>query len=305
MMSTGLAPHQWEAGMCRGFGETLGGPALTWFINLPYKSIESYQQLADKFVEHFASSCKLEKTTDDLNAIQQWRGESLRSYVSRFNKERITIPDLHQPTAVEAFRNGLLCESGLYKKLTKFRCYTMDQAMARAQVEIRWEEDKRNKRKDSSSNIQDERKYHNSKRHKELASMIPRHHSEKRNHPTKENQPLRKNFDRRPLPYKAQERVPVEKPRLPDYNFSISPGELVLVLKKMGNEVRWPPRNKENFRKKDTSKWCEFHRDYGHTTAECVALRLEVLELLNKGFLRDLLIEKRKATLARRDEREG
>ena len=68
-MSTGLAHHQWEAGMCRGFGETLGGPALTWFINLPYRSIKSYQQLADKFVEHFSSSCKLEKTTNDLTAI--------------------------------------------------------------------------------------------------------------------------------------------------------------------------------------------------------------------------------------------
>ena len=54
MMSMGLAPNQWEAGMCRGFGETLAGPALTWFINLPYRTIGSYQELADKFVEHFA-----------------------------------------------------------------------------------------------------------------------------------------------------------------------------------------------------------------------------------------------------------
>ena len=185
MISTGLAPHQWEAGMCRGFGETLAGPALTWFINLPYRSIGSYQQLADRFVEHFASSCRLEKTTEDLNAIQQQKGESLRNYVARFNKERITIPDLHQPTAVEAFRNGLLSESGLYKKLTKFRCYTMDQAMARAQIEIRWEEDKRNKRKDASSGVQIERTFHAPKRHKEFASGMPRHHSDSRNHQRK------------------------------------------------------------------------------------------------------------------------
>lgn len=107
-MSTPLAPHQWEAAICRGFGETLAGPALTWFINLPYWSVGSYQELADKFVEHFASSRKFEKTTDDLNQIQQQKGEALRSYVARFNRERIIIPDLHQPTAVEAFRNSLL-----------------------------------------------------------------------------------------------------------------------------------------------------------------------------------------------------
>ena len=116
MMSTGFSPSQWEAGMCRCFGETLVGPALSWFVNLPYRSIMSYQELADNFVPHFASSCKLEKTSDDLNSIQQRRGESLRSYVVRFKRERITIPDLHQPTTVEAFRNGLLYDSGLYKK---------------------------------------------------------------------------------------------------------------------------------------------------------------------------------------------
>ena len=38
-------------------------------------------------------------------------------------------------------------------------------------------------------------------------------------------------------------------------------------------------------------------------TADCVALRLEVLELLNKCFLKDLLTEKGKNTLARRDEK--
>ena len=54
MMSTDLAPHQWEAGMCRGFGETLAGPALNWFLNLPFRTIGSYQELANKFVEHFA-----------------------------------------------------------------------------------------------------------------------------------------------------------------------------------------------------------------------------------------------------------
>ena len=153
--------------------------------------------------------------------------------------------------------------------------------------------------------MQSERTFHDPKRHKELASGMLRHHSDRRNHQRKEHQPLRKDIDRRPLPYKTQERVPADKPRLPDYNFSISTGELVSVLKKMGNEVRWPPRAKEGFKKKDTSKWCEFHRDYGHTTAECVALRLEVLELLNKGFLRDLLTERGRATLAQRSVKDG
>ena len=57
--------------------------------------------------------------------------------MTRFNWERISIPDLHQPTVVEAFCNDLLADSLLYKNLTKFKYYTMDQAMARVQTEIR------------------------------------------------------------------------------------------------------------------------------------------------------------------------
>ena len=90
----------------------------------------------------------------------------MRNYVTRFNKERISIPDLHQPTEVEVFRNGLLADNKLYKNLTKFKCYTMDQVLARAQTEIRWEEDKRNTRRDVPNNRSDDRIFQSFKRSK-------------------------------------------------------------------------------------------------------------------------------------------
>ncbi|KAF2546687.1 hypothetical protein F2Q70_00022096 [Brassica cretica] len=40
--------------------------------------------------------------------------------------------------------------------------------------------------------------------------------------------------------------------------------------------------------------WCNFHRDHGHKTEDCVALRIEVNELLQKGHLREFLSEKAK-----------
>ena len=39
-------------------------------------------------------------------------------------------------------------------------------------------------------------------------------------------------------------------------------------------------------------KWCKFHNDHGHRVDECIALRLELTELLKQGHLKDLLINK-------------
>lgn len=55
-----------EATICKGFGSTLIGPALQWYINLATRSISSFAGLSDKFVEQFASSRSLEMTSDAL-----------------------------------------------------------------------------------------------------------------------------------------------------------------------------------------------------------------------------------------------
>ncbi|KAF2548771.1 hypothetical protein F2Q70_00022568 [Brassica cretica] len=52
-----------EATTCKGFGSTMTGPALQWYINLPSRSIASFAVLSDKFVEQFASTRDLKKTS--------------------------------------------------------------------------------------------------------------------------------------------------------------------------------------------------------------------------------------------------
>ena len=89
----------------------------------------------------FASSKKLEKLSGDLYCIQQCHEESLCDYVGRFNYKKVSIPFCNQETAVDAFQKGLLPDGELYKDLTKFNCSTMEDVLARAWTEIRWEED--------------------------------------------------------------------------------------------------------------------------------------------------------------------
>ncbi|XP_013704147.1 uncharacterized protein LOC106407833 [Brassica napus] len=141
MLAVALPKGSREATMCKGFGSTLTGPALQWYINLPSRSIVSFAVLSDKFVEQFASSRDLEKTSDSLYEILQHRAEPLRGNIARFNQENMAIPECSIPTAISAFKRGLLPDGDLYKELTKYQCKTMEDVLSRAWAQVKWEED--------------------------------------------------------------------------------------------------------------------------------------------------------------------
>ncbi|KAF3516159.1 hypothetical protein DY000_02058614 [Brassica cretica] len=103
MLAVALPKESREATMCKGFGSTLIGPALQWYINLPTRSISSFTSLSDKFVEQFASSRSLEKTSDDLYEILHHRGPASRlgplqrtNHVSLEDHGKRVIPGLAQ-----------------------------------------------------------------------------------------------------------------------------------------------------------------------------------------------------------------
>ncbi|GMN22471.1 hypothetical protein TIFTF001_043528 [Ficus carica] len=80
----------------------------------------------------------------------------------------------------------------------------------------------------------------------------------------------------------------------PKYALGISLSELIAHLKRQ-DFVTWPKKLPEN-PARDTTKYCEFHRDHGHHTIDCRALRAEVVELLKKGHLREFLTDKGRET---------
>ncbi|XP_062083467.1 uncharacterized protein LOC133789718 [Humulus lupulus] len=144
MFTTAIPRDLRETCMCKGFGSSLVGPALQWYINLRNNSISSFVQLTDVFVEQFSSIRKLEKLSYDLYCIKQKRDELLRDYVGRFNRENVFIPYCNVDTAITAFRKGLQIKSDLYKELTKYPCRTMEDVLAKAWAQIKWEEDEAN-----------------------------------------------------------------------------------------------------------------------------------------------------------------
>ena len=108
--------------MCKVFGSSLIGPALQWYTNLPNNLIYSFAQLTDTFVKQFASSKKPELDSQHLNTLRQGSRESLRKYIARFNKEKVSISNPNTETVINTFKNGLHYGSDLCKELTKFPC---------------------------------------------------------------------------------------------------------------------------------------------------------------------------------------
>ncbi|KAF3576072.1 hypothetical protein DY000_02031039 [Brassica cretica] len=151
MLVVALPRESREATMCKGFGSTMIGPAQPRYINLPTRSISSFETLSYRFVEQFASSQNLEKTSDSLYEILQHRVEPLRDYIARFNQEMVSIPECNITRAISAFKRGLLPDEDLYKELTKYQCKTMEDVLSRAWAQVKWEEDVASRAKEAGT----------------------------------------------------------------------------------------------------------------------------------------------------------
>nr|AAT77381.1 putative polyprotein [Oryza sativa Japonica Group] len=72
----------------------LKGSARSWLMHLPPYSISSWADLWQQFITNFQGTYKRHAIEDDLHALTQNPGESLRDYVWRFNEYRNTIPEI-------------------------------------------------------------------------------------------------------------------------------------------------------------------------------------------------------------------
>ncbi|XP_075654406.1 uncharacterized protein LOC142624633 [Castanea sativa] len=93
--------------MCRAFPTKLKGPVRIWFNRLTPKSISTFKELSTQFASYFIGGHRYKKSTACLMNIKQQEDETLRSYISRFNKEALSIDEDDDKILVAAFTNGL------------------------------------------------------------------------------------------------------------------------------------------------------------------------------------------------------
>lgn len=77
--------------MCKAFLPTLKGLAQKWFLALPSRSIKCFNDLADRFLTHYAVNIKPQRNLTHLSGVHQDDGEPLKTYLARWQKEVQTI----------------------------------------------------------------------------------------------------------------------------------------------------------------------------------------------------------------------
>lgn len=75
-----------------------------------------------------------------------------------------------------------------------------------------------------------------------------------------------------------------DQPPTPSTRLNTTRSNILMEIKDL-KELKWPPRLRDPPETSDKSKYYDFHRDHGHTTEGCFALKREIDALIKRGFL--------------------
>ncbi|XP_019231445.1 PREDICTED: uncharacterized protein LOC109212268 [Nicotiana attenuata] len=268
--------------------------------------------MADKFLTAHAGAKKAEARVNDIFSIKQSLGEGLKDFLARFNRVRMTLPNVSEGMAVAAFqneldRNGSRVTRKLLSRLMKFPPTTRDEIHNAYCAEVRADEDdlngpthrltsvqpepRKDRRNDAMRDLADPRP--NRERHQPYvrsAMMPPSRHEDG---PSRPKTGTRRN--ERGMP-----------PSLSTHNFCLSPLEIVYALEKLRPKVKWPQKKRLDPSTRMSNALCEFHQERGHKTEDCIALRQEVVNMLHQGHLKELLSDRGRTNFVRgREQHQG
>ena len=66
--------------------------ARTWLLNLPPRTISSWNEMRTRFIANYQGTHDRPPAMSDLRRIKQQPGETLQKYIQRFNKTHLKDP---------------------------------------------------------------------------------------------------------------------------------------------------------------------------------------------------------------------
>ncbi|XP_020235218.1 uncharacterized protein LOC109815046 [Cajanus cajan] len=245
-----------DAALCRIFPTSLKGRALSWFTRLPANSVDSFNMLASQFTIQFATSRPHQLTSLALVSIRQEKKESLRAFMSRFNKAALEIRDLNLAVALHHLTTAL--KPGPFaNNICKKPPTDMDDLRRQA---------------DKYMQMEELAEFRNQARAEVLA---------------KPDKPAETNFRSRP-----KELIPREKPpRGPRYSqyTPLNTSRSAVLEQALASEVLAVPKRASTPPRADTTKSCRYHRNRGHSIEECAALKDKIEDLIKQGQLQGFI----------------
>ncbi|XP_016167956.1 uncharacterized protein LOC107610416 [Arachis ipaensis] len=141
--------------LCRSVPTFLDGTTLLWFSNLPVGSINSFDEFAKIFINHFAASKIYVRDSDYLSTIKQGQHESLKDYMTRFTTAAMEIPDLNPEVQLHAIKSGLRPRK-FQKAIAVAKPKTLEEFREKATGQIEIEELRETRRNERPTAIREE-----------------------------------------------------------------------------------------------------------------------------------------------------
>ena len=101
--------------ICRAFPTTLKGPMRVWFSKIPPNSVSSFKELSKLFVNNFIGGQRYKRSSSSLLTIEQGENERLQSFITRFNREALTVDEVDDKLLLAAFHNGVNSDLFIHK----------------------------------------------------------------------------------------------------------------------------------------------------------------------------------------------
>ncbi|GKB66820.1 reverse transcriptase domain-containing protein, partial [Tanacetum coccineum] len=108
----------------------LGGAARNWFDDLDPKSVDSFEELSQKFLEEFSQQKKYAKDPTEIHGIKRRKNEGLQAFMDQFMSESSHIKGVPPVLRISAFMHGH-GHPELAKKLNYKIPKTMDEMFER------------------------------------------------------------------------------------------------------------------------------------------------------------------------------
>ncbi|XP_021761647.1 uncharacterized protein LOC110726447 [Chenopodium quinoa] len=271
---------------CKAFPPTLEGLAAEWYRAIPKCSVYSYNQLKRMLIEHFITLVDRTKMTTELMSLVQGKDEPLREFISRFNKEATTIPNMSQEVALLAMQSGLLPGLPFRAYIGRKSLKMLAEALGKAHDFIKAYETDRAmlSRKTPGDSV----------KRPEVTRV---ENNPRVDQPSRAEQ-SRREVDRAVGLRRSDPKKGPRAGRFDQYTPLTHSKSHIFKVNKADDKWQRPPRMVN--RNRDTNKWCDFHRDHGHTTDECTHLKDNIEDLVRRGYLNQF--KQRDDPPRRRDE---
>nr|GEW08595.1 reverse transcriptase domain-containing protein [Tanacetum cinerariifolium] len=107
IFSTAAEQKEWPMPIwCKMFRQTLGGVARNWFNGLDPKSVDSFEELSQNFLDEFLQQKRYAKNTTEIHGIKRRPNEGLQAFMDRFKYESSHIKGIPPVLRISAFMYG-------------------------------------------------------------------------------------------------------------------------------------------------------------------------------------------------------